>query len=131
MNELYIAVDEDLKNLDAVEDNSQDVIGLLNILEHLGRFEARELLKKAKKKLKAGGKLRLVVFDIEKFIWIYEESGEDLSVAEMFVSKAKQLYTKDKLLIQLYDTGFCNPIDLIVSDMPEFVSGITCYKPTK
>lgn len=62
---------DDISNLDSFEENSVDLIYACHVLEHFGRHEYLEVLKKWHSKLKSGGVIRISVPDIEKVFMMY------------------------------------------------------------
>lgn len=56
-----------------VEDNSVDLIYMSHIIEHIPIYIAREVVSRLHKKLKPGGKIRILCPDMEKIIKAYVE----------------------------------------------------------
>ena len=69
-----IDVQDDVRTLTKIKDNSCDIIYASHVLEHFGRKEFESILKVWNKKLKINGILRLAVPDFEKAIEWYNDT---------------------------------------------------------
>ena len=63
-----VDIQDDVRTLTKIKDDSYDIIYASHVLEHFGRKEFESILKVWNKKLKINGILRLAVPDFEKAI---------------------------------------------------------------
>ncbi len=73
-----VDIQDDIKTLEKIEDNSCEIIYASHVLEHVGRNEFGDVLKTWNKKLKMNGVLRVAVPDFEKAIEWYKKTNNIL-----------------------------------------------------
>ena len=138
---------EDCVNLPNFSANVADEIYAGHFLEHLTNDEGKIALKKWKEILKPGGLLHVVVPDIRKGLFLYEKDLCDFGLVEAIalgnyeereMQAHKQLFTKEKLLIELTCAGYSNifPINFDDPELPivakvAWQTGFTCQRPTR
>ncbi len=74
-------VADDISNLSQFSDNSADLIYACHVLEHFGRYEYLEVLKRWHNILKSGGILRISVPDLEAVI---KKQNEGTPLRQLF-----------------------------------------------
>jgi predicted SAM-dependent methyltransferase len=82
-------------------DSSVSVVYSSHMLEHLGRDEARTFLVECHRVLRAGGMLRLVVPDLERYVSAYQADGDaDRLIDSLHMAQsAKEQSTLARLLV--------------------------------
>lgn len=79
-----VDVVDDIKTLDKFEKETIDLIYVSHVLEHIGRREYMDVLRRWYSLLKPGGVLRIAVPDFEKVVEHYKKHG-DLLVLRGFL----------------------------------------------
>lgn len=82
-SELKTDIIDDISNLQSLEDNSAELIYVCHVLEHFGRHQYLNVLKRWYNILQSGGVLRLSVPDIEACINYYNKT-KDMSKLKGF-----------------------------------------------
>lgn len=67
---------DDITKLSSIENNSADIIYISHVLEHVGRREYMDVLKRWYDILKPGGVLRIAVPDFEQVVKHYNQHGD-------------------------------------------------------
>jgi len=75
-----IYIQDDVRTLNKIADESCDIIYASHVLEHVGRHEFETVLKTWNKKLKMNGILRLAVPDFEKAVLWYMQTKQILDI---------------------------------------------------
>ena len=110
-----VDIQDDIRTLEEIEDNSCDLIYASHVLEHVGRNEFGNVLRVWNKKLKVNGVLRLAVPDFEKAINWYRKTGSILDIVGLVSGGQKSdfdyhkmIYDKKHLTETLEKCGFTN-----------------------
>jgi len=98
-----INLQDDVKTLEKINDNSCDIIYASHVLEHFGRNEFEPILKLWNKKLKNHGILRLAVPDFEKSIQWYNKTKKIEDILGLISGGQKTKFDYHKMI---YDKKF-------------------------
>ena len=102
-----IDVQDDVRTLTKIKDNSCDIIYASHVLEHFGRKEFESILKVWNKKLKINGILRLAVPDFEKAIEWYNDTNKIEDVIGLISGGQKTEFDYHKMI---YDRKFLTKV---------------------
>ena len=102
-----IDLQDDVRTLTKIEDNSCDIIYASHVLEHFGRKEFESILKVWNKKLKINGILRLAVPDFEKAIKWYNDTKKIEDIIGLISGGQKTEFDYHKMI---YDRKFLTKV---------------------
>ena len=102
-----IDLQDDVRTLTKIKDNSCDIIYASHVLEHFGRKEFESILKVWNKKLKINGILRLAVPDFEKAIGWYNDTKKIEDVIGLISGGQKTEFDYHKMI---YDRKFLTKV---------------------
>jgi len=102
-----IDLQDDVRTLTKIKDNSYDIIYASHVLEHFGRNEFEPILKVWNKKLKINGILRLAVPDFEKAIKWYNDTKKIEDVIGLISGGQKTEFDYHKMI---YDKKFLTKV---------------------
>lgn len=102
-----IDLQDDIRELEKVKDETCDIIYASHVLEHVGRNEFEDVIKTWNKKLKIGGILRIAVPDFEKVIEWYQKTGNILDVTGLVSGGQKSKYDYHQMI---FDKKFLKEI---------------------
>lgn len=104
---------DSIDKLEKFNEKSIDLIYVCHVLEHFGRYEFKDVLKRWHSLLKPGGILRLAVPDIGKVCKMYSEGMEfELLIGFLYGGQTYELnyhymgFTDETLRSYLLDAGF-------------------------
>lgn len=110
-----VQIQDDIRTLNKIIDESCDIIYASHVLEHVGRHEFEDVLKTWNKKLKMNGILRLAVPDFEKAIIWYQKTKQILDIVGLVQGGQKtkfdyhnMIFDKEMLIMTLEKCGFGN-----------------------
>ena len=83
---------DDITNLSIIEDNSVDLIYACHVLEHIGRWKWRSVLKLWSSKLKQGGTLRISVPSFEAVVNRYNQKHNITEVSGLVCGGQRNEY---------------------------------------
>ncbi len=102
-----VDIQDDVRTLAKIKDDSCDIIYASHVLEHFGRKEFESILKVWNKKLKINGILRLAVPDFEKAIKWYNDTKKIEDVIGLISGGQKTEFDYHKMI---YDRKFLTKV---------------------
>lgn len=102
-----IDLQDDIRELGKIKDETCDIIYASHVLEHVGRNEFEDVIKTWNKKLKVGGILRIAVPDFEKVIEWYKKKGNILDVTGLVSGGQKTKYDYHQMI---FDKKFLSQV---------------------
>ena len=102
-----VDIQDDVRTLTKIKDDSCDIIYASHVLEHFGRKEFESILKVWNKKLKINGILRLAVPDFEKAIEWYNDTKKIEDVIGLISGGQKTEFDYHKMI---YDRKFLTKV---------------------
>ncbi len=102
-----IDLQDDIRELGKIKDETCDIIYASHVLEHVGRNEFEDVIKTWNKKLKVGGILRIAVPDFEKVIEWYKKTDNILDVTGLVSGGQKTKYDYHQMI---FDKKFLSQV---------------------
>ena len=102
-----VDIQDDVRTLTKIKDDSYDIIYASHVLEHFGRKEFESILKVWNKKLKINGILRLAVPDFEKAIKWYNDTKKIEDIIGLISGGQKTEFDYHKMI---YDRKFLTKV---------------------
>ena len=93
-----VDINDDIRTLEKIQNNSCDIIYASHVLEHVGRNEFGNVLRVWNRKLKINGVLRLAVPDFEKAIEWYTKTGKILDIVGLVSGDQKTKFDYHQMI---------------------------------